>query len=61
MVWVISWDHRWAMVVVDGTLTGQKYRDQILEQVVIPFGPQSAGPGFIFQDDNAPPHGAWRL
>ena len=32
MVWAaISWDHKWAMVVVDGTLTGQKYRDQILE------------------------------
>ena len=57
MVWAaISWAHKSAMVVVDGTLTGQEYRDQILKETVIPFGLQSVGPGFIFQDDNAPPH-----
>lgn len=57
MVWGgISWSHKSALVLVDGTLNGQQYRDKILEAVAIPFGLESVGPGFLLQDDNAPPH-----
>lgn len=57
MVWAaISWHHKSAMVIVDGTMTGRKYRDDVLQEVAIPFGLASIGPGFILQDDNATPH-----
>lgn len=59
MVWgAISWNHRSALVLVDGSLTGQRYLDEILSEVAIPFGLASVGAGFIFQDDNARPHRA---
>ena len=57
MVWVgISWNHKSTMVVINQTVNGKFYRDRILEQVAIPFGLASIGPGFLLQDDNAPPH-----
>lgn len=57
MVWGgISWNHKSALVLVDGTLNGQQYRDHVLNSVTIPFGLESIGPGFLLQDDNAPPH-----
>ena len=53
MVWgAISWNHRSALISIEGTMTGQRYRDEILDQVAIPFGMESIGAGFI-QDDNA--------
>ena len=59
MVWgAISWNHKSALVVMDGTLTARRYHDEILTSVAIPFGLESVGPGFIFQDDNARPHRA---
>lgn len=57
MVWAgISFRHKSAMIQVEQTMDGKKYRDDILEPVAIPFGLESVGPGFIFQDDNATPH-----
>ena len=59
MVWGgISWNHKSALVVMDGTLTRQRYIDEILRPVAIPFGKASIGNGFLFQDDNAHPHRA---
>ena len=57
MVWgCFSHDHKFDLVVVRQTLTGQLYSDDILQHVVCPhFRPyQAARP--IFQDDNALPH-----
>ena len=59
MVWgAISWNHKSALVVIDGNLTGLRYLEEILQNVAIPFGLESVGPGFIYQDDNARPHRA---
>lgn len=59
MVWgAISWRHRSALILIEGSLTGQRYFQEILEEVAIPFGMESVGQGFIFQDDNARPHRA---
>ena len=52
MVWgAISWNHRSSLELIEGALTGQRYRREILEEVAIPFGIASVGEGFIFQDD----------
>lgn len=58
MVWGgISMTGRTDLVVVDGNLTGQRYRDEILAPVVLPF--LRAMPGqAVLQDDNARPHRA---
>lgn len=53
-----SWNHKSAFVVIEGTLTGRRYRDEILESVAIPFGMESIGPGFLYQDVNARLHQA---
>ena len=59
MVWgAASWKHRSALVLIEGAVTGQRYCHEILEEVAIPFGMESVGQGFIFQDDNARPHRA---
>ena len=57
MVWggIIS-QHRTILINADGNLTGEKYRDEIIELIEIPFLRQH-GPGItLFQLDNARPH-----
>ena len=58
MVWgVISHNGKTQPVTVNGTLNAQKYRDDILAPVVLPF--MQAGNGVtILQQDNARPHTA---
>ncbi|GFU24750.1 transposable element Tcb2 transposase [Trichonephila clavipes] len=52
----ISYDSRSTLIVMRGTLTGQRYVDDILRPYV---GPILNGlPGVIFQQDNAHPHTA---
>ncbi|GFV07157.1 transposable element Tc1 transposase [Trichonephila clavipes] len=54
-VWgAISFDSRPPLVVISGTLTAQRYVDDILRTVLLPFLLQY--PGLIFQQDNARPH-----
>ncbi|GFY02991.1 transposable element Tc1 transposase [Trichonephila clavipes] len=57
MVWgAIAYDSRSTLIVKRGTLTGQRYVDDILRPHV---GPLINGlPGAIFQQDNARPHKA---
>ena len=43
--------------LVQGNLTGVKYRDEIVRRFVLPTL-QAMGPGAILQDDNATPHRA---
>ena len=58
MVWGgITVTGRTALHIVQGRVTGQYYRDNILEPIVVPFARQ-AGPQFVFQDDNARAHRA---
>ncbi len=58
MVWAgITYDQRTELMIVQGNLTGQRYVDQILRPVVVPFA-QRIGGNFEFQDDNARPHRA---
>ncbi|UYV82585.1 hypothetical protein LAZ67_22000050 [Cordylochernes scorpioides] len=57
MVWgTISFDSRTPLVVIPGTLTAQRYVDDILRPVLLPF--LSHHPGLTFQQDNARPHTA---
>ncbi|GFX78563.1 transposable element Tcb2 transposase [Trichonephila clavipes] len=57
MVWgAIAYDSRSTLIVMRGTLTGQRYVDDILQQHVGPF--LNGLPGAIFQQDNARPHAA---
>ncbi|GFW77277.1 DDE_3 domain-containing protein [Trichonephila clavipes] len=57
MVWgVIAYDRRSTLIVIRGTLTGQRYVDDILRPHVGPF--LNGLPGAIFQQDNARPHTA---
>ncbi|GFU53157.1 transposable element Tcb2 transposase [Trichonephila clavipes] len=55
MVWgAIAYDSRSTLIVMRGTLTGQRYVDDILRPHV---GPSLNGlPGAIFQQDNAHRH-----
>ena len=56
MVWGgVSVRSRTDLIVVDGNLTSQRYIDEILRPVVLPFLHQHRA---IFQDDNARPHRA---
>ena len=56
MVWgAITWGQKSSLEIIDGSMTSVKYHD-LLDEVRIPFGINSLGPGFIFQDDNARPH-----
>ncbi|GFX30243.1 transposable element Tc1 transposase [Trichonephila clavipes] len=57
MVWgAITYDSRSTLIVMPGTLTGQRYVDDILQPHV---GPLINGlPWSIFQQDNACPHTA---
>ncbi|GFY30068.1 DDE_3 domain-containing protein [Trichonephila clavipes] len=57
MVWgAIAYDIRSFLIVMCGTLTGQRYVDDILRPHVGPF--LNGLPGAIFQQDNARPHTA---
>ncbi|GFX15685.1 transposable element Tcb1 transposase [Trichonephila clavipes] len=57
MVWgTIAYDSRSTSIVMRGTLTGQRYVDDILRPHVGPF--LNGLPGAIFQQDNALPHTA---
>ncbi|UYV66712.1 ADARB2 [Cordylochernes scorpioides] len=57
MVWgAISFDNRTPLVVIPGTLTAQRYVDDIQRPVLLPF--LSHHPGLTFQQDNAQPHTA---
>ncbi|GFU81678.1 transposable element Tcb2 transposase [Trichonephila clavipes] len=57
MVWVdIAYDSRSTLIVIRGTLTGQRYVDDILRPYVRRF--LNDLPGAIFQQDNARPHTA---
>ncbi|GFX26074.1 DDE_3 domain-containing protein [Trichonephila clavipes] len=52
----IAYDIRPTLIVMRGTLTGQRYVDDILQPHVGPF--LNGLPGAIFQQDNARPHTA---
>ncbi|GFS98814.1 transposable element Tc1 transposase [Trichonephila clavipes] len=57
IVWgAISFDCKTLLVVNRGTLSAQRYIDDILRTVLLPFLLQY--PGLIFQHDNARPHTA---
>ena len=57
MVWgAISFDIRTPLVVIRGTLTAQRYIDDILKPVLLPFLLQC--PELFFQQDNARPRTA---
>ncbi|GFV92929.1 transposable element Tc1 transposase [Trichonephila clavipes] len=57
MVWgAITYDSRFTLIVMRGTLTGQRYVDDILRTHVGPF--LNGLPGAIFQQDNTRPHTA---
>ncbi|GFW08783.1 DDE_3 domain-containing protein [Trichonephila clavipes] len=53
---VIAYYSRFTLIVMRGTLTGQRYVDDILRPHVGPF--RNGLPGAIFQQDNARPHAA---
>ncbi|GFW18089.1 DDE_3 domain-containing protein [Trichonephila clavipes] len=54
--WAIAYNSRSTLVVMHGTLTGQRYVDDILRTHAGPF--LNGLPGPIFQQDNARPHTA---
>ncbi|GFU89785.1 DDE_3 domain-containing protein [Trichonephila clavipes] len=57
MVWgTIAYDSRSTLIVIHGTLTGQRYVDDFIRPHVGPF--LNGLPGAIFQQDNARPHTA---
>ncbi|GFY30982.1 transposable element Tc1 transposase [Trichonephila clavipes] len=57
MVWgAIAYDSRSTLIVMRGTLTGQRYVDDMFRPHVGPF--LNGHPGAIFQQDNARPHAA---
>ena len=56
MVWArISYGYRTQLVVIDGSLNAQKYRDRVLAPHVVPLL-QNHGIISVFQEDNARPH-----
>ena len=59
MVWGgITYGNRTRLYVVPGgAMTGVRYRDEVLEPIVVPFA-ENLWENFIFMDDNAPPHRA---
>ncbi|GFV29215.1 DDE_3 domain-containing protein [Trichonephila clavipes] len=54
--WAIAYDSRSTLIVMRGTLMGQRYVDDILRSHVGPF--LNGLPGANFQQDNARPHTA---
>ena len=58
MVWGgICGDLTTRLVTVRGNLNARRYRDEILQPVVVPFIQQHQG-RFVYQHDNARPHTA---
>ena len=58
MVWGgISLTGKTRLVIIGGNLNAERYRDEILQPVAIPYV-HSLGPNSILQDDNARPHRA---
>ena len=58
MVWAgFSAHHRTPLHHVQGSLNGQRYRDEILRPHAMPMLPQT-GQGAVYQDDNARPYRA---
>ena len=58
MIWVgISLAGKTQLVFINGTLNAQRYRDEIMDPVVITYV-QNLGAGSILQDDNVRPHTA---
>jgi len=56
MVWAgIAFNCRTELVVLDGNLTGQRYRDEVLDAVTIPFMRRHQHLAYL-QQDNARPH-----
>ena len=56
MVWGgISHNGKTDLVIINGNLTGLRYRDEILTNHVLPYA-GAVGDGFVFVDDNARPH-----
>ena len=56
MVWGgIHLHGRTPLHLIQGILTGIRYRDEIIWRIVLPTL-QAMGPGVILQDDNATPH-----
>ncbi|GFW71606.1 DDE_3 domain-containing protein [Trichonephila clavipes] len=53
VLWAIAYDSRFTLIVMRGTLTGQRYVDDILQPHVEPF--LNGLPGAISQQDNAHP------
>jgi hypothetical protein len=54
MVWAgIAHGHKTELIFIEGTLNAQRYRDTILQPVVIPFVQRH---DLTFQQDNARPH-----
>ena len=60
MVWAaITFNHKFALVFVDGTLNSRNYINNILQPVAIPYiEMESIGPQLSFQENNAPPDAA---
>ena len=52
----INYNRKTNLVIINGNLNAQRYRDEILAPVVIPY--VNANPNAIFQQDNARPHTA---
>lgn len=58
MVWAgISHNLKTNLVVLNGTLTGQRYIDQVIDPHLVPFIQRNGG-NYTFMDDNARPHRA---
>ena len=56
MVWAgIGYGYGTQLVIIDGNLNAQKYRDHVLGQLVVPLL-QNQDVIFVFQQDNARPH-----
>lgn len=54
-----SYDCKLNLYVVDGTMTGQKYRNDVINAIIVPhFDNHALGNRPIFMDDNARPHRA---
>ena len=59
MVWGgISAVGKRPLIVIDGNMTAQRYRDEVLQPVALPYLRRNLGPNAVFQDDNARPHRA---
>ena len=58
MVWSgVSGNFKTDLVVINGTLTGQRYIDQVINPYIVPFFRGNRA-NFTFMDDNARPHRA---